>query len=305
MRVLHFDSHADQKAYQNRDDHEYIPVTVNQYLTTQPDGITADVVSCFDSSKFRPEVIDQIHGLKFIVTRGIGLDHIDKKYCDEKGIKFCNIEYDRAVIAHHTWALILFAVRQLQESFDRVMEGRFTSKGIEPKGLKDMTLGILGYGKIGKEVARIAKAFGVKVLAVDRRHGVGDSDEDGNASFVSKEQLLRESDIVSLHCDLNPATQGMINDQTISMMKPGVILVNTSRGKLIDEAALMRHHEHFSAIMLDVLADEKKEDNRSEVIFLPQAYVTPHMAHKSEATIKERWEEAYRVIDEFVSEDKA
>lgn len=302
MKVIHFDSHADQARYQTRTDHEYISETVNQYLATRPDGITADVVSCFDSSKFRPEVIDQIHGVKFIVTRGIGLDHVDRKYCEEKGIKFCNIEYDRSAIAHHTWALILFAVRHLQESFERVKSGSFTSKGIEPKGLQDMTLGILGYGKIGKEVARIAKAFGVKVLAVDRKHGVGDVDAEGNAVFVTKDQLLEQSDIVSLHCDLNPATEGLINDQTISKMKPGCILVNTSRGKLIDEAALVRHQDHFSAIMLDVLADEKKQDNHSDVILLPNVHVTPHIAHKSEATIRERWEEAYRIIDEFAAE---
>jgi len=181
-----------------------------------------------------------------------------------------------------TFALLLEACHAVGHHSDAVHAGRWCSsqdycfwdtKLIELAG---KTMGIVGFGRIGQAVGRIAKAFGMRVLAYSR------TETDAGraiADYVPLETLLRESDVVSLHCPMTPQTAGLINKETIAQMKDGAILINTSRGGLVDEAAVKAALEsgHLRAAAVDVVSEEPiTADN--PLLTAPNCIITPHMA---------------------------
>lgn len=296
MKVIHFDSRQEQKEFQSKSNHTYVEESVNEYIS-QKGKIQADVISGFTCSKFNKEVIDSIEGLKYIVARGIGMDHIDTEYCDQKGIGYCNTEYSREPIAHHVWALILFSVRNLEKCFNLTKEGNFCHQQLQNKDLRNMTLGIIGVGKIGEEVLRVSKGFGVNVLGYDIKPRKEVEGEYGDIfKFTDLNTLLENSDIVCLCCDANESSVGMIDNDAISKMKEGVMLINVARGSIINDTDLISNIEKFSFVGLDVLVDERNFSKENEYLKYPNVYITPHIAHKSEMTTKERWEKTYEVI---------
>jgi D-lactate dehydrogenase len=158
--------------------------------------------------------------LKLIVTRSVGVDNVDMEYCKSKGIRFMNIRYSNHNVVHHTIAFILFYSRQLSQSFSKVKSGIFCHEDIDCLDLGIRTLGIVGYGRIGKEVAQIADTLGLKVIAYDRKYNHGDFID--GFELYDLEDLIQISDIISLHCDANPTSVGIINEETIGQMKDGV-----------------------------------------------------------------------------------
>lgn len=297
MKVIHFDVGQSQEDYRLYDSHDYFDGSVNSYLTEEK-TLDADIVTCFPTSCFDRKTIDSVTGLKLIITRSIGVDNIDTNYCNSKGIKYLNIQYSRYNVAHHTLALILFYARKLNESFEQVNSGIFCHEKIDCLDLKIRTLGIIGYGRIGKEVAELADAFNIKVIAYDRKYRGGDI-IDGFEMF-DLDDLLSISDIISLHCDANPTNIDMINDENIKKMKDGVALINTARGSIINEEDLIKNINKFSFIGLDVLQDEDKFDNRHPLLGCKNVYITPHVAYKSEVTTRERWDQTYQHIEDFI-----
>lgn len=242
--IIHFDTHPSAEPYKRKGD-IYITEDVNSYVKSHG-SFQADVVTGFTCSKFTKEVIYKIKGLKLIVTRSIGFDNIDQDYCKQKGIKFSNVEYSRYNVAHHTWALILHGVRALDDCFKQTREGNFCDEIIECPDLKQMTLGIVGFGKIGHEVFNIAKAFGVKVIAYDTTPKEKYRKIDPQYfEYKDLEYVLKNSDIISLHYDANPTSIGIINDKTINLMKKNVILINTARGSIINEVDLISNIENL------------------------------------------------------------
>ena len=298
MKVIHFDSRQEQKEFQSKNNHTYVEESVNEYIE-EKGNIDADVITGFTCSKFNKEVIDSIKGLKYIVARGIGTDHIDKEYCDLKGIGYSNTDYSRDPIAHHVWALILYAIRNLEKSFNTTKEGNFCHQQIQNKDLRDMTLGIIGVGRIGEKVLNISQGFGMKVVGYDikPRKEVEERCQE-NFKFVELKYLLQNSDIICISCDANESSIGMINEETISLMKDGVILINIARGSIIKDDDLIKNIEKFEFVGLDVLNDERKFSKNNEYLKYPNVYITPHIAHKSEMTTKERWEKTYNLIGE-------
>lgn len=298
MKTIHFDTHPSAEPFKRQDD-RYVSEDVISYIKKNG-PFEADAVTSFTCSKFTKDVIDQIQGLKIIVTRSIGLDNIDQDYCKQKGIKFSNVEYSRYNVAHHTWGLILHGDRSLDACFKQTREGDFCDEVIECPDLKQMTLGIIGFGKIGYEVYKIAKAFGVKVIAYDttpsKEHMLIDPKEFEYKDF---EFVLKHSDIISLHCDANPTSIGMIDDNAINLMKDNVILINTARGSIINEADLINNIEKLAYVGLDVVANENSFDKLNPLLQYPNIFITPHIAHKSPVTVKERWLKAYTIIDNF------
>jgi D-lactate dehydrogenase len=298
MKVIHFDSRQEQKEFQSKSNHIYVEESVNEYLEKNG-NIQADVITGFTCSKFNKKVIDSIGGLKYIVARGIGMDHIDKEYCDLKGIGYANVDYSRDPIAHHVWALILFAVRNLEKSFTITKRGEFCHQQIQNRDLRDMTLGIIGVGRIGEKVLEVSKGFDINVVgydikprrALEGKHG-------GIFKFVSLEELLQSSDIICISCDANESSVGMINGDTISQMKEGVILINIARGSIIKDEDLIANIKKFEFVGLDVLVDEREFSKDNEYLKYPNVCITPHVAHKSERTTKERWEKTYKLIEE-------
>jgi len=299
QKIVHFDTHPSAKPYKRKGD-IYITEDVNTYIVNNG-SFEADAVTGFTCSKFTKEVINQIKGLKVIVTRSIGYDNIDQDYCRQKGIKFSNVDYSRYNVAHHTWALILHGARSLDACFKQTQEGNFCDEIIECRDLKHMTLGIIGFGKIGYEVFKLARAFGIKVIAYDTTPQKEHMKINPKYfEYKPFEYVLKHSDIISLHCDANPTSVGIIDDKAIKLMKDNVILINTARGSIINEPDLIKNINKFAYVGLDVVANENSFSKSNPLLKYPKIFITPHIAHKSPVTVKERWLNAYKKVDKFL-----
>ncbi len=200
---------------------------------------THQVISVFVDSQITREVLEKLPNVKMIATRSTGFDHIDAQACKEKGVTICTVpHYGENTVAEHTFALILDLSRKIYQSVDSVKKEGFAISGLMGFDLKDKTIGIVGMGHIGQHVARIANGFEMNVLGYDAvedkklAKGLG-------FTYASLEELLKNSDIITLHVPLNEKTQHLINSQNISLIKRGAYLINTARGGIIETAALV------------------------------------------------------------------
>lgn len=212
----------------------------------------AEAISIFVWDKIDKELLDKLPKLKYIATRSTGFDHIDLAECKKRGIKVSNVpNYGRNTVAEHTFALILSLSRKIPQTISRTKGGNFSLHGITGFDLKGKTLGVIGTGNIGEHVCRIAKGFEMKILAYDICKKL-------DVKYVSLDKLFSMSDIITLHAPLNEHTKFMINKSAIKKMKTGVIIINTSRGELIDTTALVKGLKsgRISSVGLDVLEGE-------------------------------------------------
>ncbi|MEM4261064.1 MAG: NAD(P)-dependent oxidoreductase [Candidatus Woesearchaeota archaeon] len=197
-----------------------------------------EIISTFIYSKIDIQVIKKLKKLSMIVTRSTGTDHINLKECKKRKISVCNVpSYGSNTVAEHTFALILSISRNVHKSYVRTRRGDFSIEGLTGFDLKDKTIGIIGGGQIGMHVARIAKGFGMKTLVFDINKNMFMS-EILNYKYVSLDELLRNSDIITLHTPYTKQTYHLINKENIKIIKKGAIIINTARGGLIDTDAL-------------------------------------------------------------------
>ena len=194
-------------------------------------------------------------GVRMISTRTIGYDHIDLKHAKEIGMVVSHITYDTEGVAEYTVMGILMAVRKIGEVMKHTASGDFRLNGLMAGELKDMTVGIIGAGRIGKSVLRDLSGFGCRLCYCNRSPS---EEADRYAERVELGELLAKSDIVSLHLELNGDTKHIIGEEAFSKMKKGAILVNTARGPLVDTAALIRALDSGKVgyAVLDVFEDE-------------------------------------------------
>ena len=227
------------------------------------------------TDRIGPAQIDRLKGLKIIANYGVGYDNIDVRYARERGVAVTNTP---GVLTHATaeltWALILAVARRVGEGERMVRAGRWT--GWAPTQLRGMSLqhkilGIVGAGRIGREVARRASAFGMEVLYWSRQ-----PHPDVNGQYVELDDLLRLSDVVSIHLSRSANTERLINSVRLSLLRDGAIVVNTSRGSIVDEAALVRElvNGRISA-GLDVYANEPSVPD--ELFGLENVVLLPHL----------------------------
>ena len=196
--------------------------------------------------------------IKLIILRCAGFNNLDLSAAKELGIKVFRVpEYSPNAVAEHAVALLMALNRKVYRSFRRVTEGNFSLDGLLGFDLFGKTVGLIGTGKIGKIFARIIKGFGTEVIAFDRFPDEEAAQEIG-FSYVNLEEVYRRSDVISLHVPLLEETNHMINENSISQMKDGVTIINTSRGKLIDTKALVAalKSRKISGAGLDVYEDE-------------------------------------------------
>ncbi len=294
MKVIHFDCDPIESKYQKKKNHLYFREDIGSFLKRNG-TLKADIVTGFVYSDFNIENLSKIKNLRCLITRSIGFDNIDEGYCKKNGIEYSNVQYSHHNVAHHTIALILYHTRNLKSYFSRVQKGNFCDKNITCVDLKDTVIGIIGYGKIGKEVAQLAKNFEMKVLVCEKEG----KDLQGTCEFdcCPKEEIFEKSDIISLHCDANSTSIGMINEESIKMMKENAILINTARGSLINEEDLVRNIKKFAFVGLDVLENEGGFTRAHPLLKYPNVFMTPHIAYKSELTSKERWAKTYEIIE--------
>jgi D-lactate dehydrogenase len=219
----------------------------------------AECISVFLPSPVTPEVLQSHPAIKFITTRSTGVDHIDLDGCRERGITVSYVpSYGENTVAEHTFALLLAISRKVRQSLTMNRGGRFTFESFRGFDLKDKTIGVVGAGRIGLRVIRIAKAFGMNVIAHDINRANILAEVLG-FDYVSFDDLLVRSDIISLHAPLTKSTVHMLNCGTLAKCRAGVVIINTGRGALIDTDALAAALDsgHVGGAGLDVLEDER------------------------------------------------
>jgi D-lactate dehydrogenase len=197
--------------------------------------------------------------LKLIATRSTGYDHIDLAAAQERGIVVANVPgYGETAVAEHTFALLLTLSRKIVQACERTRQGNYTLEGLRGFDLYGKTLGVVGAGAIGLHVVRIARGFGMEVIAYDVMQNRLLSEVLG-FSYVSLDELLARSDIVSLHAPALPSTYHLINRDTLAKMKRGALLMNTARGSLVDTEALTQALEtgQLGGAGLDALEGEE------------------------------------------------
>ena len=218
-----------------------------------------EVLGVFIYSFVNSQILDSLPKLKLIVTMSTGFDHIDMQECKKRNIKVCNVPYyGENTVAEHTFALLLAISRKIIKSHEKVLKGDFNLKDIRGFDLKSKTLGVIGTGHIGMHVIRMAKAFELNILAYDKLPNQGLASQMG-FKYVELKNLLKDSDIISLHIPYNKETHHILDKNAFSQVKKGVIILNTARGALIDTDALVEALEKniVSYAGLDVLEGEK------------------------------------------------
>lgn len=236
------------------------------------------------------DLIDQMEKCKLVIRNGIGVDTIDVNACTSKGIMVSNIpHYCSDEAATHTMALMLASVRKLKKLDASVARGEWSAKIAAPVfSLPGKKLGLVGFGKIPRAVAEKARAFGLCISAYDPFV----SAEDMQACSVEKvdfEQMVRESDIISIHCPLNNQTRNLFNMETFRKMKRTAYLINAARGPIVNEQDLISALESglIAGAGLDVLT-ENAVDKENPLLRMEQVVITPHAAWYSEESMVRR-----------------
>ena len=217
------------------------------------------VVSIFVSQRVDEALLNRCPELRLLATRSTGCDHIDVEACAARSVAVVNVGgYGENSVAEHTFALMLSVSRRLRDSEQAVRTGRFSPERLRGTDLRGKTLGVVGAGRIGLHVIRIGIGFGMRVIAHDDQPHPFYS-ELLDFRYVPLEQLLRDSDVITLHVPLDATTRHLINRQTLAMCRDGVVLINTARGGLVDTAAVIEALDsgRISGVGLDVLEDER------------------------------------------------
>lgn len=240
----------------------------------------ADMVIC-NKTLLNRENLKEAKNLKYIGLFATGYNNIDLEYTNEKGITVCNAPgYSTEAVAQHTFAFILSILNRVGEYNETVKQGdwiksrTFSYFPLPLSELSQKTIGIVGYGSIGKRVGDIAKAFNMKVLVHNRS-----KIQDETVLQVTFDELLAKSDIVTLHCPLNKDSENIMNEEAFNKMKDGAVFVNTARGGMVDEIALRKALTSGKLLGagVDVLRNEPM-DKDCPLFNAPNCYITPHIA---------------------------
>ncbi len=256
---------------------------------------TCQVVLIRSKTKCTREYIDSAPALKMIIRGGVGLDNVDLEYAKEKGIKVFNTAAASSVaVAEIAFAHLLAIPNRLIEGHVTMKEGKWAKKELKRTELFRKTLGLIGIGRIGGEVAKRAQAFGMDVIAYDK---YVTSTE--HAKLVELDQLLAQADFISLHTPLTEETRGMINADLIGKMKDGVIIVNTGRGKVIDDADMVAALESgkVRAYGTDVWESDPPPES-SPLLSAPNVFMTPHIGASSKENLLRIGDIIIELLDE-------
>ena len=243
-------------------------------------GKDADII-IIANQPFRKNVIEKCENLKLLSVAFTGVDHIDVDYCKEKGITVCNAAgYSTNAVAELAFGLAISVLRNIPPC-DAVCRKEGTKAGLVGGELFGKTFGIVGTGAIGGKVAKIAQAFGCKVVAYSRT--VKPEMEGLGIEYMSLEDVLKVSDIVSLHVPLNDKTKGLIGEKEIALMKKNAILLNTARGPVVDSEALAAalNEERIAGAGIDVFEMEPPVPMDHPLMHSKHTVVTPHVAFAS------------------------
>ena len=285
----------------------------------------AEIISVFIYSNVNKKILSKLKKLKAIVTRSTGIDHIDIGACKKKKIKIYNVpDYGQNTVAEHTFALILSLSRKINKAYDQTTKGNFSLENLEGFDLKGKTLGIIGMGSIGRHVARIANGFEMEVVAYDPFPNKS-LEKKFNFRYTSLRELLKNSDVVSLHCPYTKKNHHLINANNLKIMKKNSLLINTARGDLIDTPSLVKalSEKRIGGAGLDVLEGELLIKEEAELLSLhfpkkkletliedhllltfDNVIITPHIAFYSEEALKRILNTALEDIQAIIKNKK-
>ncbi len=295
MKIAFFDTHTFEKPFwdsQNTGRHEinYLNVRLSAQSAKLAENAEAAVIFVHDKADTEAIATLAKLGIRYLLLRSAGYNHVDLKACQLAGIKVARVaEYSPFAVAEHTIALILALNRKIPRAYNRVRDLNFSLDGLVGFDLHGKTAGIIGTGRIGAQVARLLSAFGCRVLAIDP---IRNDDLKSLVSYVDLKALLNQSDIVTLHAPLTDATRHLIDGKTIAQMKSGVMLINTSRGALLNTKEIIKGLKAMKIgyLGLDVYEEEDAlffEDHSGEIIqddlisrllTFPNVLITSHQA---------------------------
>ena len=298
MKIVFLDGEALSKESQEYREFEALGQVI--WFSRTPNSLAAERIGdaeivFTDSCKVTRDVIDRCPNLRFIGIFASGFNSVDVEYAKEKGIPVYNVPgYAAQNVAQHCFALLLYLCNHVNRYSESVRKGLwdqddgflyYENPMIELAG---KTMGVIGFGHIGRKIGKIASAFDMEIL-VNSRSKVPSADV-AAMRFVGLEELFSKSDVVCLSCALDDSNRHLINEDTIRMMKDGVILINIARGGLIDESALANAlvSGKVASAAIDVITEESPGSN-SPLMGLANCIITPHIAWNSE-------EARYRLI---------
>lgn len=261
-------------------------------------GRDADIIA-IGNLPFPREVLEKCENVKMLAVAFTGLDHVDLKYCEERGIKVQNCAgYATTAVAELTFGLLLDLCRNIGKCATAARNGG-TKAGLIGFELEGRTMGIVGTGAIGARVAKLAAAFGMDVIAYSRTPG-----KVAGVRYVSLEELLAQADVVSLHVPLTDETRGMIGAEELALMKKTAVLVNTARGPVVDTKALADalNSGRIAGAAIDVFDKEPPLDADEPLINAKNTVVTPHVAFATDESMIKRAEIEFRNIAEFIKD---
>ncbi len=258
------------------------------------------VISCFVNDQLNGSVIRHLaeKGLKLIALRCAGFNHVDLQAAQECNVKVARVPaYSPYAVAEHAVALILALNRKIHKAYNRVRDGNFSLDGLTGFDLHGCTVGVIGTGKIGAVFAGIMKGFGCRILAFDPYKN---AEIEAFTEYCSLDTLLEQSDIISLHLPLSPATFHLIDEQKTQKMKQGVMLINTSRGGLVDTKAVIAALKSgkIGSLGLDVYEEEEglffhdhsgdiiQDDTLARLLTFNNVLITSHQAFLTQNALK-------------------
>lgn len=269
---------------------------VERSVSEAGDLETYDALLVRSATKVTAEVLGKMPKLKIIGRAGVGVDNIDVAAATQRGIVVVNAPDGNTIAtAEHTFALMLAMVRKLCRANESLRREEWNRSAFAGTELYGKTLGIIGLGRIGSEVAKRARAFEMNVLAYSRSLTPERAEQMG-AKASSIEEILAQADIITVHTPVTPETKGLLGEENLKKTKPGVMIVNAARGGIVDEDALQRYLEsgHIAAAALDVYSTEPLSS--FDLVKLDQVTATPHIA----ASTKEAQLKVAQVVAEDV-----
>ncbi len=273
-----------------------------------------DVVCVFVNDTVNAEVIDGLcnSGVKIIALRCAGFNNVDMKYAFGKIHVLRVPAYSPYAVAEHAMAMLLTSIRRVHKAYIRTKDFNFSLNGLTGFDLHGKTVGVIGTGRIGRVFINICRGFGMKVLAYDKFPAQG-LDDGENVRYVTLEELFTQSNIISLHCPLTEETYHVIDEKSLALCRPGVVIVNTSRGALVDADALLEgiKARKVGAACLDVYEEESdlffedfsghivEDDVLARLISMPNVIVSSHQAFLTEEALENIAETTIENILEF------
>lgn len=272
-----------------------------------------DVVCVFVNDKVNKAVIDCLvkQGVKLLALRCAGFNNVDTEYAYDK-INIVRVPaYSPYAVAEHAMALLLTSVRRIHKAYIRTKDFNFSLNGLTGFDLHGKTVGVVGTGKIGRIFIDICRGFGMNVIAYDKFPA-----KDSGIEYVELDELWEKSDVISFHCPLTDENKHMVNEESINKMKKGVILINTSRGALIDSEALVAgiKNRKIGGACLDVYEEEASiffhdnsghildDDTLARLISMPNVIVTSHQAFLTKEALHNIAETTLNNIIDFMAD---